>query len=212
VRPGRRAKHRETCRYVLDDDRSKANRYVISDINAIPNGSRGRYPTAFADRNAAANYRSSHDHRIRAHDNVVSDVRQIIDLRAATDKRITECSAIDGRIRADLNIIVNFNAAQMRETLQRAALRTLIAESFTADHGTRIDYHASTYANAIVQDRTAMDDGVGAYGALSDVREWTYSGACIYPSLGIYICTRVHPMRNRRNVSSKELANDANHG
>ena len=55
-----------------------------------------------------------------AHIAVVTHVHQVVDLRAAPDARLVECSAVDGGVSADLHIVFDGEGALLRKLRIRA--------------------------------------------------------------------------------------------
>ena len=70
-----------------------------------------------ADRNAAR-YADLRDNQAMAADRaVVSDLHEIIDLRAFTDHRIAGSAAVDSGVRTDLDVVLDDDAPDLRDFL-----------------------------------------------------------------------------------------------
>ena len=85
---------------------------------------------------------------------VVSDLDQIVDLGALADHGIAGRAAIDRRVGADLDVVLDDDAARLRDFLM--ALRTWqIAEAVLADTSAGMDDHA-------IPDQRMQHRGAGA--------------------------------------------------
>ncbi len=74
---------------------------------------------------------------------VVPDMNQIVDLRAAPNPRLSQRSAVDRRIRSNLNIVLNHQPALLRKDQVLPRLPAArIAKSRRAQHGPRLHDHA----------------------------------------------------------------------
>src|SRR5262249_33637735 len=104
---------------------------------------------------------------------VVSDLHQIVDLRALADHRISQSAAVDGRVGADLHVVLDDDAPDLRQPLG-AARAGDEAEPFAADLGAAVDDDAvgdecgldsgARPDETVAPDlRAGADDGVGRY-------------------------------------------------
>src|SRR5437016_4522997 len=75
---------------------------------------------AFAHSGASGDSSLRHDHRIFSDHDVVRDLHQVVDFHAFLDPRPAKARAVDGRVRADLNIIVDLNDAELLNLLLSA--------------------------------------------------------------------------------------------
>src|SRR2546423_2505410 len=78
-------------------------------------------PIANSRRSRNSNLR--HDQTKSTDFHVVSDLNEIVDLRSVTDDSVVDASAIDRRIRADLDVISNNAAAHVRNLRMFIAAR-----------------------------------------------------------------------------------------
>src|SRR3982751_6106824 len=101
---------------------------MIGKANAAAHGD------TITDGDGAGNTREPGNNAIAADANVMGDLHQIVDLGPLTDDRIRHGAAIDGRVRADFDIVLNDNAADLRHTL-RAFGAADKAEAVLADPG-----------------------------------------------------------------------------
>ena len=76
-----------------------------------------------------------------ADDHVVGHLHEIINLGAFTDNRAAETSAIDRAVRADLDIVTNFNDANLGHLLM-TTLHKLVAKAIGPNHHTGVQAHA----------------------------------------------------------------------
>jgi len=98
-------------------DGSFFNANMVSDSD-LP----GDNAIALNDR-ASADSRLGGDHNVAANLDVVSDVDKVVELYAIADDSGIEGSAVDGRIRSNLNIVTNDQGADLRKLFVSAGLR-----------------------------------------------------------------------------------------
>src|SRR5262245_53655522 len=87
-------------------------------------------------------------------DDVVRNLDEVIDFRAASDDGRTERAAIDGDIRADFDVVINDYISNLRHFLMRALIED-IAEAVRANDTAGMNEHA-------VSDlRSGVNDDIG---------------------------------------------------
>src|SRR5690606_21922182 len=76
---------------------------------------------------------------VRADANVVCNLHKVVDLDAVLDDGVVDRAAVDGRVRADLDVVADDDAAELRH-LDPAAVREVLgeAEAVAADHRARV--------------------------------------------------------------------------
>src|SRR5437762_10897905 len=80
---------------------------------------------------------------------VVANMHQVVDLRPAPDARYIQRSAVNGCVCSDLDIVFNFQPANLRKLLIASGLLIAhIAESVTPQHRARVNNYSITNANA----------------------------------------------------------------
>src|SRR5207245_879760 len=82
---------------------------------------------------------------------VVGDHHKVVDLRPQADARGLEGAAVDGGAGADLDVIADLDAAQLRH-LDVASLVLAIAEAIGAEDGVSVDDDAVAEHAALVED------------------------------------------------------------
>src|SRR3954463_7438175 len=122
----------------------------------------------FADVGAAGNAGAGGNRSVRANAHVVADLDVVVELHAFLEHRIVDRAAIDGGVRADLDIVTDHHAPDLRD-LDPSALVGGEAEAVGADYGAgvhddprpehavRIDDRSRIQA-AIVADARALPD------------------------------------------------------
>ena len=80
------------------------------------------------------------DHAVAADAHVVRDLDQIVDLGVFADNRVGHGATVDGGIGADLDIVLDNDAADLRNALGPRAGDE--AETVLADLGAGVDDHA----------------------------------------------------------------------
>src|SRR6478672_14845 len=168
-----------------DADRS-ANAAIPSDLNAARNtGTRG-------------------NRRVRTDAHVVCDLDLVVELDAILDHRVFERAAIDRGVRADLDIVADAHAADLRD-LDPAFAVERETEAVGADHGAGMHDHSVADEAAVVHADAGMEARIGPYGSIAsnrnarpDQRARPDAGACAdartRPDLSgrVYARTRSH--------------------
>src|SRR5437763_12914749 len=101
---------------------------------------------------------------------VVANMHQVVDLRPASDARNIQRSAVNGCVSSDLDVVFNFQSADLRELLIASGLLIAhIAESVTPQHRARVNNYSITNANARIdgyvriQFAVSSDHDVGSH-------------------------------------------------
>src|SRR5262249_5759277 len=81
------------------------------------------------------------DYAVPTYNDVVGYLHQIIDFGAFADNRILKCPAVDGGVGADLHVVLDDDAADLRD-LEVAARAHGEAESVLSDAHSRVNDHA----------------------------------------------------------------------
>src|SRR5258708_24693109 len=76
------------------------------------------------------------NHSMRSDLHVVADMHQIVELDAFRDARVVQRAAVDGGVRADLDIVANFYNSRLRK-FPVAAFAECVAKSIRAEHRAR---------------------------------------------------------------------------
>src|SRR6266478_7127099 len=129
-----------------------------------------------ADHNVIFHDRTARESALRSDDHifpnlyVMPDMYQIVDLRASPDAGHIQGAAINSRVSSDLDVVFNFQSADLRELLIASGLLIAhIAESVTPQHRARVNNYSITNANARIdgyvriQFAVSSHHGVGSY-------------------------------------------------
>src|SRR5262249_28325062 len=90
---------------------------------------------------------------------IVRDLHEVVDLRAAPDKRYRERAAVDRRAGADLDVVLEFDRTELRNLLMLAGVEP-IAEAVRPDHGVGVNEDAMTDNRPVIQHRVRVDDDI----------------------------------------------------
>src|SRR2546426_41886 len=103
-----------------------------------------------ADHNVIFHDRTARESALRSDDHifpnlyVMPDMYQIVDLRASPDAGHIQGAAINSRVSSDLDVVFNFQSADLRELLIASGLLIAhIAESVTPQHRARVNNRAA---------------------------------------------------------------------
>src|SRR6185437_3969059 len=141
--------------FTIKYSRLPAQNHAISNMDMIPNAHLSRQHRAFTNRARPRNPCESHQDHVLAYIAVVAYVDKIVDLRSAPDPRLLQCSTIDGRIRSDLDVVLDDEGPLLRKMCVRpgfciahvpeavpAKHRSGVHDHVIADRYARINYHA----------------------------------------------------------------------
>src|SRR6185437_1591070 len=120
------------------------------------------------------------DQAVMADLHVVGDVHEVVEHRAGADRRVADSAAVDGAIGAELDIVLDDHAAELRHA-QQALAAGHEAEARAADGDVGREGHA-------IADQGEVNDAIGADRAVvaddhavSDDDIWTDQAAIADP-------------------------------
>ena len=87
------------------------------------------------DRRAAGDADLRREQHVAADLHAVRDLHEVVDLGAGRDARLADRRTIDRRVRADLDVVFDDDAADLRNLQVRAVRPAREAEAVAADHG-----------------------------------------------------------------------------
>ncbi len=129
----------------------------------------------FLDDDAAGKTGLRGDHDILSDLAVVADVDQVVDLGAASDARDFKGAAVNGRVRANLDVIADFEAPLLGKFfVMSGRLVADVAEAVAAQHRSGVNDHA------VAESRAGVDRDIGiqlAIAANTDARTNHCAGA-----------------------------------
>src|SRR5204862_2784357 len=92
----------------------------------------------------------------------VGDVHEVVDLGAGADARFADGRPIDGRIRADLNVVFDDYQGRLRNLEVRAVRLPREPESVAAEHDAVVQNHAVSDNDAVANRGVRVHDAVVA--------------------------------------------------
>src|SRR6188474_1754204 len=107
------------------------------------------------DHHAATDPRLRRDHDALANVAVVTHVNHVVELRATTDARATQRSAVNARVRADLDVIFNHYGTNLRKLLITEIV-THVTKTISAQTNAGMQYHAMSDCDSIVQNNVRV--------------------------------------------------------
>src|SRR5262249_51624360 len=108
------------------------------------------------------------DHHVPADPDVVGDLHEVVDLRAGADSGRAQRTAVDGRVRPDLDVILDDGRSSLRE-LQVTGSVEYVPEPVAPDHDAGVkdhpgaDPHAGIEYHAGVEATVLPDHGAGPH-------------------------------------------------
>src|SRR5581483_11966975 len=105
----------------------------------------------------------SGNHDIFSDITVVSDVHQVVDLRSSSDASCIQRSTVDSRVRANLDVVFDFEASNLRKLLSTSSLFIdYIAEAIAAQHCPCMDNHPIPNSHVSVDGHIGIDVAVAS--------------------------------------------------
>src|SRR5204862_7617989 len=103
-----------------------------------------------------------HEQAVLADLHPVADLHEVVDLRPLADDRVAERPAVDGRVRADLDVVLDAHPAELRHLVMPPSLGGE-AVAVAADHDAAVEDAAPADGRALVDrderiDRRAVAD------------------------------------------------------
>src|SRR5271166_2049632 len=154
------------------------------DADVVGNANLASHHDAIFQHRAAGKSGLRGDYNVFSNLAVVGNVYQVVDFRSSTDARHVQGSAVDGRVSADLDVVLDLEPSDLRKLL--VAARRLIAhvtEAVAAEHSAGMNDHAISDAHAGIDGDVRIEITVASDGcpradhaacpdarALSDVR------------------------------------------
>ena len=112
----------------------------------------------------------------------VGDLDEVVDLGAGADARLADGRPIDRRVRADLHVVFDDDAADLRDLLVGAVAAMREAEAVAADDGAVLQDDAVADTNTLADRDVGVDDAVVAnLRKASDRHVRVHDGACADP-------------------------------
>src|SRR6185436_6255343 len=152
-----RAPHLGARRHVVLDVRHAGGLGAAAHLDVTDHAGLGAHHHVVAQLRRASDAALGNDDAVPADHHVVGDLHEVVDLGALADHRVRQRAAVDGRIGADLHIVTDHDAADLRH----------LQAPFGAAHGKAEAVLAD--ARASVDDDTVADHGMGEAGAGADV-------------------------------------------
>ena len=92
----------------------------------------------FADLGAAADTILGDDNAVFSNDDVVGDLHEVVDLGAFADEGVAECAAINSAVGADLDVVLDHDAADLRNFAVMILIKN-ITVAIGADDGAGVN-------------------------------------------------------------------------
>src|SRR5437899_5501249 len=197
-------------RHVAHESTSRRKLGSRTDGQMISQADTATHRDVVADDDGTRNTRKPGYNAIAADANIVGDLHQIVDLGALSDDGVGHRAAIDGRVGADLDVVLDDDAADLRHALRSlgagheaeavladpcAAMDDdAVADQSILDAGARTDVAVAADLAGAANDGVGRDDRAGAYGSTR-----TDHGACLHDRTGLDMRGRID-MRLRRNA------------
>src|SRR2546425_5743212 len=130
----------------------------------------------------AGNSDLGHDDAMLADLHVVADLDEIVDLGAAPDHRLPQHRTIDGRVGADLHVVLDHHRSQLGDLAVAVAVPG-ITEPLVAHDGAGVNDHSASEPDAVAHDRVRMEHAALTHlGVRAHIGERKKPGVRTHPS------------------------------
>ena len=181
-----------------------AEHHSFFDVGTLSEADLAAEHNIFLDDDAAGKTGLRGDHDVLSDLAIVADVDQVVDLGAASDARDFKGAAVDGRVRANLDVIADFEAPLLGKFFIMSGCPVAnVAEAVAAQHRSRVNDHTVAETGAGVNRDIRIQLAIAAN---TDAR--TNHRACADPTL-IADCgafTDHHPLRHGHIFPSRAEA------
>src|SRR6185503_6538318 len=123
------------------DQRPRRDLDAVGDLDVAVDHGGAADQAMRADVGAAGDADAARDRAVRADAHVVPDLDLVVELDALLDHRVVERAAVDGGVGADLHVVADAHAADLRD-LHPSPRLGRDAEAVGADHGPGVHHHA----------------------------------------------------------------------
>src|SRR5262249_3142116 len=129
----------------------RADHHAVTDLQMIDESGLPAHDHMRAEPGAAGDARLGDQDAVRPDRHVVTDLHQVVDLGASPDHAPAERGAIDGHVRAQLDVVLDHDAPELRN-LDVPAVVLHVPEAVAADDRAAVDHDA-------VADHGGLADG-----------------------------------------------------
>ena len=150
VRNGHTASHDGTRLDIFGNARLCDDCGVIPDVYMVDHANLTRQRHVRAQAAAARDANLCQEQVILTDLDVMGDMDQVVDLRTATDERLSYSGAVDAQIGTDFHIIFNAHPTDLWDFQMVAIWTRYIAIPIGPDHRTRVDDHSLANRHVIV--------------------------------------------------------------
>ena len=141
---------------------------ALSDADVAGDAGLTRHHDVVLDDGAAGDADLRGEQRAAADRHAVRDVHEVVDLRSRADARLADRRTIDGRVRANLHVVLDDDAGMLRNLQVRAVLLPRETEAVAADDDAVVQRDAIADDDALANGRLGVNDA-----ALADPRART---------------------------------------
>src|SRR5262245_50611431 len=129
-------------RHVLVDARLRAEHRAVADREMVREADLPSGDDAAAEPTRAGDADLRHDDRVLTDLDVVADLHEVVDLRAATDDGPAQHGAVDRGVGADVHVVLDHDDADLRDLAMPGTVEG-VAEPVATDDGAGLYDHAA---------------------------------------------------------------------
>ena len=158
----RRPEHAAALADVLVNTGPGPDEGIGSDPQVSGDSRLGHHDTSALDHGAARDPGLRDDHHVLADLTVVSDVHEVVDLRAPADPGVTQRSPVDRGVGPDVHVVLDHDSSDVVDPLEPPRLVADVAEALGTHYRPRRESDAITEDGCGGDDDPRVEDTVGA--------------------------------------------------
>ena len=177
VRDSGRAEHDCACRHILCHARLRHDDTLVSNGQMTRDADLSRNGHAITDNGASGNTGERTNDAVLTNNAVMADLHKVVDLRASADAGPAKAATVNGRVRANLNIVANLGEANLGNLLM-FAVDGLVTKTVCAQDDPAVQSHAVAEDRALAKADARVEQAVRTQSApVTDVTASADDGA-----------------------------------
>src|SRR5579862_660167 len=156
---GGRTQDNRACGQILGDTRRRHHDAFVANGKVTGDSRLPRKSHVVAENCTTGNTYQTADNTMLANDRVVSDLDEVINLRASSHAGPAEPAPVDRRIRPDFHIVADFHAACLRDLLVLAAYR-FKSKTICPEHHAGVENRPIPHERALSQSNVRIEKTV----------------------------------------------------
>src|SRR5207247_7501345 len=156
-RHGRRAHDLRVVRHVVEHRALRRDLHAVADLEVSGEPRLAGHDDVVAELRRAGDADLGHEEAVLADLHAVADLHEVVDLRSLADHRFADGAAVDGGVRADLDVVLDPHAADLRHLVMPPLLGGE-AVAVAADDDAAVEDAAPADGRPLVDRDERIDD------------------------------------------------------